>query len=122
MPRKIHLKFYFPVVELDNKALFEIAFIQDEMVFTFNDLWTSVIATGGAILSAFAMIFVNTLPRRYFKWGRAAFDKDIGYHFEEDELETLVKTKETKRRESVSQSAKRTQDGAIDVESENIVE
>ena len=63
-------------------------FEEESLTYSFNLLWTSFIATGGATISLFAMVFRNTLPRRYFRFGQDAFDFDVT-QAQQSELEDL---------------------------------
>ena len=65
-------------------------FEEESLTYSFNLLWTSFIATGGATMSLFAMVFRNTLPRRYFRFGQDAFDFDLT-QAEQSELEDLFR-------------------------------
>jgi len=88
MPRKVYMKFTFPVIRSGDDVWFEIQVEEESLTYSFNLLWTSFIATGGATISLFAMVFRNTLPRRYFRFGQDAFDFDVT-QAQQSELEDL---------------------------------
>ena len=50
-------------------------------------------------MSLFAMVFRNTLPRRYFRFGQDVFDFDLT-QAEQSELEDLFNNIQTARQET----------------------